>query len=117
MYRNLDPALLVQTVARLKERVQERFPGSGLGKVAEELHEVARQVIARTETINRPHVVLRAASTLSRSLRARAIALNSRDSWPTSSSPMIGTCTSREPRLVTHPLPGTHVMHTWSRKR
>jgi len=64
MYRNLDPALLVQTVARLKERVQERFPGSGLGKVAEELHEVARQVIARTETINRPHVVLRAASTL-----------------------------------------------------
>ena len=64
MYRNLDPALLEQTVARLKERVQERFPGSGLGKVAAELHEVARQVIARTETINRPHVVLRAASTL-----------------------------------------------------
>jgi hypothetical protein len=64
MYRNLDPALLEQTVARLKDRVRERFPGSGLGKVAEELHEVARQVITRTETISRPHVGLRAGSTL-----------------------------------------------------
>ena len=54
MYRNLDPALLEQTVARLKERVQERFPGLGLGKVAEDLHEMARQVITRTETISRP---------------------------------------------------------------
>ena len=64
MYRSLDPAQLEQTVAALKERVRQRFPGSGLGMVAAELHDVARQVIARTETINRPHVVLRAASAL-----------------------------------------------------
>lgn len=64
MYRNLDPEQIVLTVGRLKERVQERFPQSGLGQVAQELHGVAREVVARTETIGRPHVVLRAGSTL-----------------------------------------------------
>lgn len=64
MYRNLDPALIVQTVGRLKDRVNERFPKSGLGQVADELHEVARQVVARTESISRPHLLLRGGSTL-----------------------------------------------------
>lgn len=64
MYRNLDPEQIVQTVGRLRERVEERFPKSGLGRVAVELHEVALDVVARTESINRPHVMLRAASTL-----------------------------------------------------
>ena len=64
MYRNLDPAQLEITVACLNQRVRERFPDSGLGMVAAELHDVARQVITRTETINRPHLVLRAASAL-----------------------------------------------------
>ena len=64
MYRNLDPELIVETVRRLKDRVEERFPKSGLGQVAQELHEVAIDVVARTESISRPHVVLRAASTL-----------------------------------------------------
>lgn len=74
MYRNLDPAQLVQTVARLQERVHERFPHSGLGKVAAELHAVARQVITRTESISRPHVVLRTASALTVIALAGALA-------------------------------------------
>lgn len=64
MYRNLDPELIVQTVGRLKKRVNERFPESGLGKVAAELHDVALQVVERTESIGRPHMALRAASVL-----------------------------------------------------
>ena len=64
MYRSLDPEQIVETVRRLKDRVEERFPKSGLGQVAQELHEVAIDVVARTDSINRPHVVLRAASTL-----------------------------------------------------
>lgn len=64
MYRSLDPEQIVETVRRLKDRVEERFPKSGLGQVAQELHEVALDVVARTDSINRPHVVLRAASTL-----------------------------------------------------
>ncbi len=64
MYRNLDPELIVETVRRLKDRVEERFPGSGLGQVAAELHDVALDVVARTDSINKPHIMLRAASTL-----------------------------------------------------
>ena len=64
MYRNLDAELIVQTVGRLKVRANERFPGSGLGQVAVELHDVARQVVARTESINRPHIPLRIGSAL-----------------------------------------------------
>lgn len=64
MYRNLDPALIVQTVGRLKERVDDRFPKSGLSKVAAELNQVALQVVARTDSINKPHLPLRAGSIL-----------------------------------------------------
>jgi hypothetical protein len=64
VYRNLDPEEIVHTVGRLKARVDERFPGSGLGRVAAELHGVALDVVARTESINRPHVMLRTCSIL-----------------------------------------------------
>ena len=64
MYRNLDPELIVQTVGRLKERVDDRFPKSGLAKVAAELNAVALQVVERTEDINKPHVFLRGCSIL-----------------------------------------------------
>lgn len=64
VYRNLDPDEIVRTVGRLKERVEQRFPGSGLAAVAMELHHVALDVVARTESINRPHLLLRTCSTL-----------------------------------------------------
>lgn len=61
MYRSLDPSQIVKTVSVLKDRVQERFPKSGLGAVADELHSVSIEVVARIEWINRPHVFLRIA--------------------------------------------------------
>lgn len=42
MYRALDPAKLIDTLLRLQVRIDERFPGSGLGKVCTELTEAAR---------------------------------------------------------------------------
>lgn len=74
MYRNLDPEQIVLTVQRLRDRVEERFPKSGLGMVAGELHDVALDVVARTDSINRPHIVLRAASTLTVLALAGALA-------------------------------------------
>jgi len=62
MYRNLDPKQIVKTVSQMKHRVEERFPGSGLGRVASELHDVALGVVARTAEINRPHLLLRTCS-------------------------------------------------------
>jgi hypothetical protein len=56
----LDPAKIVQTVARLRDRIAERFPGSGLAAVASDLTETALATAARVEDLNRPNLALRA---------------------------------------------------------
>jgi hypothetical protein len=38
MYRSLDPDKIIETSQLLSSRISERFPGSSLSKVAEELH-------------------------------------------------------------------------------
>jgi len=63
-YRNLDPDKIMETVRALHERIEARFPGSGLGKVVGELSEVAQETVARTEWIQRPHKLLRFAAVL-----------------------------------------------------
>jgi len=42
MYRSLDSAKIIETARLLSSRIAERFPGSSLSKVAEELHSEAR---------------------------------------------------------------------------
>ncbi len=59
MYRSLQAGRIVETADTLAARVGERFPGSGLSKVAAELAETARQAAARCEEIRRPRVLLR----------------------------------------------------------
>lgn len=61
-FRRLDAQKIVETVQALRERIEERFPGSGLGKVVSELLAVARENAARAHWIQRPHLALRAAS-------------------------------------------------------
>lgn len=53
--------MIVETVGVLARRVSERFPGSGLAKVAGELGEVAHQAKAVTAMIDRPQTFLRVA--------------------------------------------------------
>jgi hypothetical protein len=59
LYRSIDATSLVATVERLRSRIEERFPGSGLSRVARELEETARQSAARVEATRRPNVLLR----------------------------------------------------------
>jgi hypothetical protein len=59
-YRRLDPDQIIQTVQTLHARIEERFPGSGLGKVVAELLQVAGETVARTAWIQRPNIPLRA---------------------------------------------------------
>lgn len=59
MYRSLDAGLIVETISQLSQRVRERFPGSGLAKVADELDGVAHQAKRVTEAIDRPLTLLR----------------------------------------------------------
>jgi hypothetical protein len=59
MYRSLDPTAIVATITQLRGRVQERFPGSSLGKAADELLHIGEEAVARSEWISKSHQPLR----------------------------------------------------------
>src|SRR6266478_3684041 len=71
-YRRLDSQKIIETVQALRARIEKRFPGSGLSKVASELGQVAAETITRTVWIQRPHLPLRFAALV---LSAAIIAL------------------------------------------
>ena len=58
-YRQLDPQKIIETVRALQARIEKRFAGSGLGRVATELLRVAEETVSRIEWIQRPHLLLR----------------------------------------------------------
>jgi hypothetical protein len=57
----LDPVRIVATVAKLRDRVHERFPDSGLNRQADDLVRVARGAALNVARVARPHMPLRAA--------------------------------------------------------
>lgn len=59
--RLLDPVRIVETSAQLQRRIAERFPDSGLSRVAMELHSVAKESVLRAEEFDRPNIPLRVA--------------------------------------------------------
>src|SRR5437016_7952238 len=63
-YRRLDPQKIIETVQALRGRIEERFPGSGLGKVVAELQGVAEETMAQTQWIQKPHLPLRAGAVI-----------------------------------------------------
>lgn len=58
-YRELAPARIVDTAQQLLLRIGERFPGSGLGNIAGEVVQVAREALVRSEQIRRPNYGIR----------------------------------------------------------
>jgi hypothetical protein len=60
-YGELQPALIIETSRRLEQRITERFPGSGLGRVAAELTRVAGETERITGRLRRPIWPLRIA--------------------------------------------------------
>jgi hypothetical protein len=59
MFRKLDPEQIVETASRLERRIEERFPGAGLGKLAEELTQVTREARALSAWLAAPNKPLR----------------------------------------------------------
>ncbi len=53
-YAELSPENLLHTMEKLRQRIAERFPGSGLGQVARELGAVAESVVTLTHKLRRP---------------------------------------------------------------
>lgn len=59
IYRSLDANKIQETVLLLRDRIMERFPNSGLSRVAEEFTETAGDALAKNEIISRPNIPLR----------------------------------------------------------
>lgn len=57
--RQLDASKIIETVVRLKARISDRFPDSGLSRVAREMEDIANQAQRRCEKIQRPNIPLR----------------------------------------------------------
>jgi hypothetical protein len=64
VYRNIDAALVFQTLEHLNARISERFPASGLGKVCKELTSMANDTMGSVAILARPIVPLRLATGL-----------------------------------------------------
>ena len=58
-FRRLESDKIIETVKALQGRIEEKFPGSGLGKVVAELLLVAEETVGRTRWIQKPHLLLR----------------------------------------------------------
>lgn len=59
-YRQLDERQILETIARLRNRVEERFPGSGLGRITGELHALASEATELLAYLRAPNWPLRA---------------------------------------------------------
>jgi hypothetical protein len=55
----LDAGEIIRTIDRLRERIEERFPDSGLGRIAADVGLVGRATMARLDHIARPNLPLR----------------------------------------------------------
>ncbi|MEO5815238.1 MAG: hypothetical protein ABIT20_08165 [Gemmatimonadaceae bacterium] len=58
-YRRLDETQIVATIARLRDRIEERFPGYGLGNVSRELLALAEESSEVVDYLRRPNWPLR----------------------------------------------------------
>lgn len=58
-YRHLDDVQILATLVRLRDRIAERFPDSGLSRVADELLWLGNQTAAFIAYVQRPHWPIR----------------------------------------------------------
>ncbi len=59
MYQSLAPEKIVETCRTMRETVAERFPDSGLSKVAGEIQAISERAAALSEWLSEPHLPLR----------------------------------------------------------
>lgn len=58
-FRALDAGKIIETQERLSQRIEERFPGSGLGRLSRDLLGLSRDCAREAESLGRPNWPLR----------------------------------------------------------
>jgi hypothetical protein len=61
-YRHLDESSIMATLRTLTQRIGERFPGSGLGRVSQEMLAIAQETRENVEYLRRPLLAVRIAA-------------------------------------------------------
>lgn len=61
MYQSLDPVRILETLERLRDRIDARFPNYGIGRVCRELIDTARRTSEKAARLAAPNWPLRAA--------------------------------------------------------
>ena len=85
MYRSLNSEKILDTIETLNKRIDERFPGSGLGKVCCELRTIAVESQRRSAWIAKPQRFLRCITgALGTIIIAGLLVVLARASWPRS---------------------------------
>jgi hypothetical protein len=74
-YTSLDPTAIADTVDRLCQRVDKRFPGSGLSRVCHDLEAITRRTTETVAWIERPILPLRVGVALLLALLAAGVLL------------------------------------------
>ena len=83
MYRSLDSEKILGTIGTLGRRIDERFPGSGLGKVCQELLAIAGESQKRSAWIAKPQRSLRVITgVVVTSIVGVMLAVLANASWP-----------------------------------
>ena len=83
MYRSLDSEKIIGTIETLSRRIAERFPGSGLNRVCEELLTIAGESQSRIAWIGKPQRSLRVITGLLVAIIVGALILVlANASWP-----------------------------------
>ena len=89
MYLELRADRIVETGEQLRDRIRERFPKANLGRVADELVEVAREHAVRSAVIRRPNFLIRLIGILGLAavlfvvvLAVAAVHPTFQDNWP-----------------------------------
>jgi hypothetical protein len=72
-YGELRAGLIIDTIARLEQRIGERFPGSGLSRVSGELHRVAGETERVTARLRGPIWPLRVGAVVASAALAAAV--------------------------------------------
>lgn len=61
---SLDPNRIVETISALRQRIDERFPGSGLGRVCATLEGIGQRTGSRLQRVAEPNLWLRSGTWL-----------------------------------------------------